>query len=153
MARTIRVQQGGALRRRRGEDPRPGRFYPLIRRAARAALADQGIDEAELSLTLLDDSDIARMNARFLGRDAPTDVIAFALFEDGEAPVGDVYLGYDQVRRHAAAGRVPLHEEIARVTIHGVLHVLGYEHPEDARRNRSRMWRVQERIVAALERS
>ncbi|NIP78659.1 MAG: rRNA maturation RNase YbeY, partial [Gemmatimonadetes bacterium] len=49
--------------------------------------------DATLSLTLLDDADIAALNGEYLDRDGPTDVIAFALHDPGESPLGDVYVG------------------------------------------------------------
>jgi probable rRNA maturation factor len=150
MPRAIHVQMGGALRHRRGDEPSPRTRYPLIRSAARAALRAEDVRHAQISVTLLDDDAIADLNHRYIGHDGPTDVIAFPLFEEGEAPVGDVYIGWDQVRRNADAGRIPLEEELARVTVHGILHVLGHEHDHGAARTRGPMWQLQERVVGAL---
>jgi probable rRNA maturation factor len=150
MPRAIHVQMGGALRHRRDDGPRPRSLYPLIRSAARAALRTENIRDAEISVTLLDDDGIADLNHRYIGHEGPTDVIAFPLFDEGEMPFGDVYIGWDQVRRHADAERILLDEEVARVTVHGTLHVLGYEHDDGAARTRGPMWQLQERVVAAL---
>jgi probable rRNA maturation factor len=151
MARTVTVQQTAALRRAgRDVGPPAAPLFPLIRRAARAALRSEGVRDAELSVTLLDDDGIAALNARFLQHERPTDVIAFALFDAGETPVGDIYLGFQQIARQAAAHDVPLADETARVTIHGTLHVLGFDHPDDESRLHSEMWQRQEQILAGL---
>jgi probable rRNA maturation factor len=122
----------------------------LIVRAARAALRHERVNDADLSITLLDDDGIAAMNSQFLAHDGVTDVISFPLYEDGEAPVGDIYIGWHQAQRQAAQNGVSVNEEIARLTIHGVLHVLGYDHPGGARRTKSPMWRTQEEILAGV---
>jgi probable rRNA maturation factor len=122
----------------------------IVGRAAEAALVARGVHDAELSVTLLGDRAIAALNAEWLRHDGPTDVIAFPLYEEGEPPVGDVYIGVRQAGRQAAALGVPVSEELARLAIHGTLHVLGFDHPAGADRVRSPMWREQERILASL---
>lgn len=105
----------------------------------------------ELSVALLDDPDIRRLNHEHLGHDRVTDVIAFPLWDEGEPVVGDVYVGFEQARRQAAAEGVPLEEELVRLVVHGTLHVLGWDHPEEAAgREASPMYRLQERIVRAV---
>ena len=124
----------------------------LLRAAVlRAVEADDGA-LAEISLTLLDDAAIGELNARWLERDGPTDVIAFAL-GDGPDLVGDVYLGVEQARRQAEEHGVPLEEELARLAIHGTLHVLGHDHPEGPDRLESPMFRLQERVLEDLLRT
>lgn len=149
MARSVRVQLGAALGERAatGADAATRR---LMARAARAALRHAGARTAELSITLLDDAAIADMNREFLAHDGPTDVISFALFEAGEDPVGDIYIGFDQAVRQAQENGVPLSEELARLAVHGTLHVLGHEHPAGKRRLESEMWQVQEQIIAQV---
>ncbi len=119
----------------------------LLPAAARAVLRAHGHRRAEVSLTLLDNAAIRRLNADWLGHDRPTDVIAFALHASGEAPLGDVYVGVEQARRQAADHAIPLREELVRLTVHGTLHVLGHDHPAGRERERSEMWQLQERIV------
>ncbi|MDT8368039.1 MAG: rRNA maturation RNase YbeY [Longimicrobiales bacterium] len=131
-----------------------GRGYEdLVDSAARHALADRGTGEdAELSITLLDDAAIRTLNRDHLAHDRPTDVLAFALHASGEPALGDIYIGWDQAVRQAHEEGVPVAEELARLTIHGTLHVLGFEHPESAEaRAASEMYRLQERLVAELD--
>ncbi|GMV04198.1 MAG: endoribonuclease YbeY [Gemmatimonadota bacterium] len=121
----------------------------LLERAVAHTLAAEGVEEAELSLTLVDDAGIRDLNARWLGRDRPTDVIAFTL---GQAPavLGDVYIGVEQARRQAGELGVPLAEELVRLAVHGTLHVLGHDHPEGAERTGSPMFVLQEALVREL---
>lgn len=121
-----------------------------VERAARATLADRGVEEAELSLTLMDDDAMAALNRDWLDRDRPTDVLAFPLHGSGEPPIGDIYLGAERAVAQAAAENEPARRELARLAVHGTLHVLGWDHPEDDR-EASEMWVHQERIVARLE--
>ena len=144
MAITVAVnaeELGGAL------DPA---VEALLERAVVAAARARDVAEAEVSLTLLADPAIADLNHRFLGHDGPTDVIAFALYDEGETPVGDVYLGYQQALRQAGEHALPVEQELARLAVHGTLHVLGQEHPEGDDRVDSPMWSLQERIVSGL---
>ena len=120
-----------------------------VERAVRATLDDQGVGEARVSVTLLDRAGMAEMNQRWKGRDAPTDVLAFPLHDDGEPPLGDIYLGVDQVAAQAAELAEAPERELDRVVVHGTLHVLGWDHPED-NREASEMWAHQERIVKGL---
>ncbi len=142
LAATVNAEEvGGAL------DPA---LETLLARAGAAAAAARQVVDGEISLTLLGDAAIADLNRRYLRHEGPTDVIAFALYGEGEAPVGDVYVGYEQAVRQAAENGVPLEQELARLAVHGTLHVLGEEHPEGEDRLESGMWSLQERIVAGL---
>lgn len=122
----------------------------LLERAVVAAARAHAARDAEISLTLLPDDAIADLNRRYLGHEGPTDVIAFALYDAGETPIGDVYLGYQQALRQAAEHGIPVEQELARLAVHGTLHVLGENHPAGEERVDSPMWSLQERIVAGL---
>jgi probable rRNA maturation factor len=122
----------------------------LLKEGCKATLRRDRVFEAEISLTLVDDDAIRRLNQEYFRRDAPTDVIAFALHDPGEPILGDVYVGYDQAVSQAAELGVSLEEELLRLVVHGTLHLLGYEHPEGEERSRSEMFRIQEEIVDRL---
>ncbi len=122
----------------------------LLRAAVELVLRDAGVEEGEISLALLDDQAIRRLNRDYLGIDRPTDVLAFALHEEGEPVLGDVYVGHEQAERQAMDVAVPVVEELSRLVIHGMLHVLGHEHPETDARFDSAMFGVQERLVREL---
>ena len=120
----------------------------LLEAAVRKALDADG-REAELSVTLVDDAEIKRLNREYRGRDRPTDVIAFSLGSP-EEPLGDVYVGADQARRQAEALGVPLSEELVRLAIHGTLHVLGHDHPDGDDRFASPMYVLQEPLLGEV---
>jgi len=122
----------------------------LLRSGARAVLREQGVSSGELSLTLLDDPEIAALNQRYLQHQGPTDVLAFALYQAPEPVLGDIYLGVARAQSEALTRGIPLEHELLRLTVHGTLHVLGHDHPTGAGRTRSRMWRLQERILAEV---
>lgn len=121
----------------------------LLRDAVLRTLQAEGREVVELSLTVLDDEGIRELNRTWLGHDRPTDVIAFGLGEEGDL-VGDVYLGFEQARRQATEHGVSVREELARLTVHGTLHVLGHDHPEGEERWDSPMYRRQEEILLGL---
>jgi probable rRNA maturation factor len=116
--------------------------------AVRKALDADG-REAELSITLVDDEEIKRLNREYRGHDRPTDVIAFSL-GGPEQPLGDVYVGAEQARRQAEALGVPLSEELVRLAIHGTLHVLGHDHPDGDERFASPMYLLQEQLLGEV---
>lgn len=147
MGLRVRIQatEGGQVALADAELPRD-----LLRAGARAALRSHQVREGELSLTLLDDQEIAALNQQYLEHEGATDVISFALFEPPEPVLGDVYLGVAQAARQARSRRIPLEQELLRLTVHGTLHVLGYDHPTDDSRTTSEMWRLQEQLVQEI---
>ena len=131
----------------------PERLRPvqaLLKRAVDLVLQHEGIEEASISVTLLGDREIAALNAQYLKHEGPTDVISFPLYEQGEPPVGDIYLGYEQAEKQAADLLIPFETELARIAIHGTLHVLGYDHPDEGAREQTEMWQRQESILSKV---
>jgi probable rRNA maturation factor len=114
------------------------------------ALESAGISEGEISLTLLDDDSIRELNRTYLGKDTPTDVLSFALHDEDETVLGDVYVGYEQAANQAVEAGISVEEELARLSIHGTLHVLGHDHPDTDARSSSEMFVLQERLVQKL---
>ena len=87
-------------------------------------------------MRLVDDAEIAELNERFRGKRGPTDVLSFSLLEGAHAEragalLGDVVMGVGVARRQAARGRRTLDDELARLLIHGVLHLVGHDHEKD----------------------
>ena len=138
----------GAPRRIRGLPARE--LIALARRAARKACERAGVADAEVSIALVGDDEIAELNQRFLAHEGPTDAISFPLWEEGETPVGDVYVGLAQALRQAAENGVTAREEVVRLVVHGTLHVLGWDHEGGDERLAGEMWALQERIVAEV---
>jgi probable rRNA maturation factor len=117
---------------------------------ARATLASERVRDAMLSITFLSNTAMARLNARHLGHRGATDVISFGFRGAGKhSPIiGDIYIAPAVARTNALVHGVPVREELARLVVHGTLHVLGYEHPEADARTTSPMWKRQERLLA-----
>ena len=122
----------------------------LLARAVEATLRSEEIAEAEVSVTLLADGEMAELNRTYLDREGTTDVISFTLSGDGEPPLGDIYVGEEQARRQAAELGVPPAEELVRLVVHGTLHLLGHDHPEGPERMDSPMFRRQEALVRTV---
>jgi len=128
-----------------------------VKDIAVAVLRAERVRDALISITLVSRPHIARLNRRHLGHTGPTDVISFALSDmpgrSGQpVVVGDIYIAPDVARANAARVGRGVREEIARLVIHGTLHVLGHDHPDGEDRTASPMWRRQERLVARLTR-
>lgn len=122
-----------------------------VRRAVLHTLAAEGVETGEISVALLDDVAIRNLNRRHLEHDRVTDVISFPLWQEGEPVFGDIYLGREQAARQAREAGVPLEEELLRLAVHGTLHVLGWNHPEEADARAScPMYRRQEALVREL---
>ena len=124
----------------------------LLRRAAAAALQQQEAPPAALSLLITDDETVRRLNARYRGIDAPTDVLSF---EDGSTDpetgalyLGDIVIAYPRAAAQAEAGGHAVGDELTLLVVHGVLHLLGHDHatPEE----KARMWAAQREVLRAL---
>ena len=119
---------------------------------AARVLAWEGARGARVGIALLDAAAMRRLNRRATGRRGLTDVIAYALPVPGGL-VGDVYVCPEAAAQWVARAEPEggeLFAELVRLTVHGTLHVLGYDHPEGPARTRSAMWRRQERYVRRL---
>lgn len=103
-----------------------------------------GTRPAWISVVLIDSRLCRRLNRTFLHHDYVTDVISFPL-ETGRRLEAEIYVNLDQARRQAREVGVSVAEEIARLVIHGTLHLLGYD--DRTARQARRMHRVQERYL------
>jgi rRNA maturation RNase YbeY len=120
-------------------------------RAARRLLRRLDLGETELSILLVNDREMRALNRRYRGIDRPTDVLAFAQGEGaGGTPdglLGDVVISVDAAKRQAREAGESLGWEADRLLIHGLLHLLGYDHERSAAEAR-RMQR-RERMLAS----
>jgi probable rRNA maturation factor len=120
---------------------------------ARRLLGAIGDERAGLSLSLVDDAAIRVLNREYRGRDAPTDVLSFALEDEIELAererlLGDVVISIETARRQAAAYDAPLQRELYRLLIHGLLHLKGHDHERAAERRV--MEREERRLADAI---
>ena len=107
----------------------------------RRLLEAVGEAESSLSLTLVNDAAIAKLNEQYRGKAGPTDVLSFPMFDDTttdpeieERLLGDVVISIDTAKRQAAEYDAPLQSELYRLVIHGLLHVMGHDHIEPEER-------------------
>jgi len=130
-----------------------------VERAARALLRAVGRPAATLSVTFVGDAAMRRLNREHRGKDRTTDVLSFPLFEPFAVPrrpgpgqpellLGDVIISVDVAVRQAAAYEATLLQEVERLLIHGLLHLLGHDHEEPG--ERARMRREEKRLAAAI---
>ena len=122
-----------------------------FRDRADAVLAAAGVPEAELSVALVDDESIEELNASYRGVSGPTDVLSFSLLEGDHTEqrgemLGDVVIALPVAARQAKALGHALDEELLRLLIHGVLHLLGFDHEEE---EQARVMEAREREVRA----
>ena len=142
-----------------GDDPRisthvdaafAGRVdVAALERLARQAVVSEGVPApAELGLVISDDDTLRDLNRRYRGIDEATDVLSFGLESaepfvsppDGVHRLGEVIVSFPAAERQAREAGGPLEDELAHLVVHGVLHLLGYNHqqPEEARAMRAR---------------
>lgn len=116
-------------------------------------LEGEGQPEACLSLVIATDEVVVELNRRYTGRGEPTDVLAFpagpgdevAAVPEEEGYLGDVVISYPQALRQAGDYANTIQEELELLTVHGILHLLGYDHEEEM--ERQRMWQRQEELL------
>jgi probable rRNA maturation factor len=147
--------------------PAWGRHLVDPERTCREALAatlahvldSRRLAQAEVSVLLADDATVRRLNADYRGRDRPTNVLSFPMFEDararapapstaGAVPLGDIVLAFETVRGEAEAEAKPFPHHVSHLLIHGCLHLLGYGH-QDAT-EAARMEGLEREILALL---
>lgn len=100
----------------------------FVRRAAEAVLLSEGADGEGVTLLLTDDQAVRELNDRFRGKDAPTNVLSFPSPPNPERHLGDVALAFGVCAREAEAQGKPLAHHLQHLVVHGVLHLLGYDH-------------------------
>lgn len=132
----------------------------LATQAAEAVLAHLGLSGAvEISLLACDDARIADLNRDFRGKAQPTNVLSWpahalvppalpAPDPDGVIELGDIALSYDTCAREAAEQGKPLAHHLTHLTVHAVLHLLGYDHISDT--DAARMEALEVEILASL---
>jgi rRNA maturation RNase YbeY len=105
-----------------------------------------------LSIALVGNRAIRSLNAKYRNKDAPTDVLSFTagdLLPGGEKLLGDVVISVDQAMKQAREKGVSFENEMEILLIHGILHLLGYDH-ERSRRDAQIMQRLERKLLRAL---
>ena len=108
--------------------------------------------ESEIGLQIIEDAQMQQLNLQYMGVDSPTDVLSFPVpFQNpdtGNPYLGDILISFPTAARQAEAAGHPVAEEISLLLVHGILHLLGYDHltPEE----KTAMWDIQDTILTAL---
>ena len=125
----------------------------VLVRAAKASLAYHNApEESDLTILLTTDDQLHKLNLEYLDVDGPTDVLAFPadyIDPDTEtAYLGDILISLERAELQAQAGGHSVKAEVELLVVHGVLHLLDYDHAESD--EKSRMWAAQAEILAHL---
>lgn len=148
-------------------------FPAFVKRVSRTWLrrvAEQALDTQDkatplsISLVIADDETVHDLNLEYRGLDETTDVLAFPLWESREngdtdihgfclppeetTPVGEIVISYPQAARQAREGKRPVRAEMALLVVHGVLHLLGYDHADQ--QQEGLMWAKQDEVLAKV---
>lgn len=112
------------------------------------------LEEAIFSIILVDEKTIQEINKKYRGIDKVTDVISFALEDEKKfiaelRVLGDVYICLEKAKNQALEYGHSLKRELSFLTVHGLLHLLGYEHEEDE----TEMFKVQKEVLEKYEKS
>ncbi len=124
---------------------------------ARKILDVSGCPEAELSVLIVDDSQIRVINRDYLQRDKSTNVISFSMQEGDGAGVnplmlGDVVISAETAARDAAEAQIAFESELHFLLLHGILHLLGYDHERGSEAQARQMEEREREIFQMLER-
>ena len=125
-----------------------------IRRAIAEASADVSTKDAELAIVLTDDSRIRALNRVWRGLDKPTNVLSFPAEdrsggEGAPALLGDIVIAYETTKREALAQDTPFLHYLTHLTVHGFLHLRGYDHETED--EAEIMERLERQILARLD--
>lgn len=115
---------------------------------------DFELELAIFSILIVDDKEIQEINKNYRNIDAPTDVISFALEDDKTSlmetrVLGDIYISIDRANAQAIEYKHSLKRELSFLTLHGLLHLIGYDHMNDA--DEKEMFALQKEVLAKYE--
>lgn len=119
--------------------PDPSHAEALVRQAATALAAHEimaGLQASEACVALSNDAHVQTLNAGFRGKDKPTNVLSFPApdspVQQLSRQLGDIVIARETVEREAAERGIPFADHLRHLTVHGLLHLLGYDHETDA---------------------
>ncbi len=121
------------------KEPLEPQLQSLLEETALLVMKSEGCNErSEVSILLTDDAYIHELNLQYRGKDKPTDVLSFAQREGQEMPdfgdedlLGDVVISLQAAKRQGEEYNHGLQRELAYLVVHGILHLLGYDHLEE----------------------
>ena len=136
----------------------PAEYVENVTAAAEKVGELYGVENGEVSITLTDNAYIHELNREYRGIDRPTDVLSFALNESEEPEVkggadlnvlGDLVISVERAEEQAAEYGHSVKREMAFLTVHGMLHLLGYDHMEE--KDAEVMFKLQDEILDPIQ--
>lgn len=133
----------------------------IRRLAEKTLISEHAADAAQLSIVLVDTRTMRELNSKYRGQDSPTDVLSFAVREgevepspeagsgerEAELVLGDIVISPEVAETNAQQYRHSLQDEVRLLVVHGVLHLLGYDHTTED--DKLLMWNRQDELLAA----
>ena len=124
----------------------------IVKHAAQTTLTQQSVVDADIAVVLTGDDQIQTLNRNFLGKDTPTDVLSFPASEKdpetGRLYLGDIIISVPKAETQAKVGGHSLQAEVSLLVVHGVLHLIGFDHASKA--EKTIMWTAQNAILLQL---
>ncbi|MFU8826742.1 MAG: rRNA maturation RNase YbeY [Brevefilum sp.] len=124
----------------------------MLVKAIQTTLDFEGMPNSDLTLKFTGDIEMRQLNQTYRQIDQTTDVLSFSQDyidpETGRLYLGDIIISLEQAQKQAQENHRALHEECARLVIHGTLHLIGYDHAEPD--EEAYMWELQERLLVSI---
>lgn len=128
------------------------RYFQVIQRAAEAALRHSDAAPCAVSVALVDEHEMRQLNLKYAGEDHATDVLSFESGANDPADqrliLGDIVICLPIARTQAEVAEHGLEDELALLTVHGVLHLIGFDHADAD--DRRQMWDHQDAVLRGL---
>jgi probable rRNA maturation factor len=116
----------------------------MVRRITEDLLTSLKLQDRDLSILFVDNKKITALNKRFFHKDYPTNVISFSYMDGLSSEVmGDIVISLERAREEAESLSIPFHERLFELIVHGIAHVLGFDHVND--KNEARRMRYREK--------
>lgn len=127
-----------------------------LRSTIRKVFSCLGLTDQELSLIIVDNEEISEINKNYLGKSSPTNVISFSMSEGEFGSVnpnvlGDIVVSAEKAGQDAAKSGISFHDEFDYLVIHGILHLLGYNHENTTRAESRRMNEKSKEVFFSLK--
>jgi len=121
----------------------------MVKRITEDLLTTLKLQDRDLSILFVDNKKITELNKRFFHKDYPTNVISFSYMDGLSSEVmGDIVISIERAREEAESLSIPFHERLFALIIHGVLHILGFDHVND--KNEARRMRYREKKLLTI---
>ena len=123
----------------------------MLIRTAQRILGKLGYDDdTEISITLVKDATIKKLNKKYRGKNYPTDVLSFSTAPDFPVVteyIGDIFIDVQIAKKNAELSGISFNEELMTLLVHGILHLSGYDHEEASREEAEKMMKKQQELL------